>query len=308
MVARIEQLRLCYQKNTNQPKQNTYMRISPSIENNFNFNVSVEPLSFADGTKTEICATRRLDTGAALGNCKKGYGLVQNPELIDMVEKCFSRNGLGEFKRHIAVARGGSRLFARYDFRDKVTTMPKVGDKVGLRLTANNSFDGSSRISLTMGLLRLRCTNGMVTMDSEFNLAQKHTSSVSIDVIMKALDAAMYKHSDIALAFSELSEIEVPQERGEHLLQGLVAKKILSDRVKDGISEIWAKPTYSEDSARTLWNVYNAATQYISHDHEEKHFEAAQKLNARVGSTFLGLARNPTRIQELVLAGIDSAK
>lgn len=269
------------------------MRKSQPIETNHDYTVGVESLHTRDGKETTFCGTRRKDNGLVLGVVKCNYGLIQNSQLVNMAEDVFAANGMGQFNRHVSVCRGGARLFARYDFRDKVAEVPKVGDKVGLRLTINNSFDGSSPVSMAFGALRLICTNGMTTMDSEFSLTKKHTASIEITSFKDALDGSLAKYSDILKVFGEMSEIEVSPDKG---------KLVISDRNSEKVLGIWAHPTYQEDRPRNLFSLYNSVTQWISHDFEANHFENAQKLSARVGTEFINMTRNPSRLQELVEA------
>ena len=46
-----------------------------------------------------------------------------------------------------------------YDFKNQTRALrredPEVGDEVGLRLTLQNSFDRSLRVSFALGMLRL---------------------------------------------------------------------------------------------------------------------------------------------------------
>lgn len=277
------------------------MRKSQPIEGNFNYQVQIQPLFSKEGNATCLKGTRRLDNGEFLGTCTESYGIVQNNDVISMVESVFNINGLGAFERQVKVARGGRRVFARYDFKDKVTTIPKVGDRVGLRLTAHNSFDGSSKLTLEMGLLRLRCTNGMTTMQSEFNMAKKHYLGLDVDSIKDALNNAMTKYSDIVSVFGEMSEINITQAQGETIINNLVKRNVLSERLSKNVLNIWEKPSYAEDSARTLYNLYNANTQYVTHEFEAEHFENAQKMNARLGSEFVAMTRIPSRLSDALV-------
>ena len=271
---------------------------------NPNYEVGLQPLFTHDGVKTQFVCTRRKDNGNVLGVCRGQYGLVQNQSLLDMAESEFAINGLRGFNRTVYLAKGGARMYARYDFRDKVLEVPKIGDKIGLRLTVNNSFGGSSPVTLSFGTLRLVCTNGMARMNDEFNLSQRHNLGISIDAMKTSLDVILARHSDIVKVFGDMAEIEIPQVKGNQIIAGLVKRNVLSERVADRIGEVWANPIHAEDRGRNLFNLYNAATQYLSHEFEDKHFESAQKIGGRVGNAFNEMAHNPSRIEETVLAGL----
>lgn len=258
---------------------------------NFDFPVKLESVSVPslDGegfvTDDKFKVTRRMDTGALLGQVRADYGLVQTSELVDMVEESFGNKGLTDFERKAVVARGGARTYIQYDFKNQVREIKsadrKVGDEVGLRLTLNNSYDGTCRISFALGALRLTCLNGMTTLDREHELTRKHTKNISTAFISEGLGFALLSFESQVVKFQDLADKELTHEQGFLVLNNLVKSKVITERVRKGIAQIWENPRKA-DEARNLWNLNNAATDYLTHQVNDERFEYANRINRKV--------------------------
>ena len=209
----------------------------------------------------------RTDTNQVLGICTEQYGRVQNSDLIGAIEEAFVNVNMTDYEKNVYSVRDGARVYARYDFPNK-TQATQVGDEVGLRLTANNSFDRSCRISFSLGLVRLVCTNGMVTMEDEYSMTKKHTQQVSVDFIEEAIQNAVQAFDDgkPLQVYDRLAAKDITQEQGVRILSGLEKKNLLSTRLREGVESLWVAPTHEEDKARNLYNLLNAVTQHLTRE------------------------------------------
>lgn len=223
----------------------------------------------------------RRDTGEVLGVTSKRYGVVQNRDLIGVAEDAFAKSDLGNFDRSVLVTGKGERLFATYDFKDRQRAL-KVGDEIGMRLTLQNSFDTTLRLSFAIGALRLVCTNGMTTMERDVDMTSKHNSNVNVGFLTDAVNVAVERFETACEAFNKLSEVQFDHDKGFNVLNRLAKSKAISDRQSSKIAAIWASPDYKEDEARSLWNLYNATTQYLTREVEGKRFELSNRVNLNV--------------------------
>lgn len=223
----------------------------------------------------------RRDTGEVLGVTSKRYGVVQNRELIGFAEDAFAKSDLGNFERKVIVTGNGERLFATYDFKDRQRAL-RVGDEIGMRLTVQNSFDTTLRLSFAIGAIRLVCTNGMTTMQRDVDMTSKHNSNVNVGFLSDAVKIAVQRFEAACEAFNKLSEVQFDHDKGFNVLNRLAKSNVISDRQSSRISQIWASPDYKEDEARTLWNLYNATTQYLTREVEDKRFELSNRVNLNV--------------------------
>jgi len=249
------------------------------------FQVEIVPLFQADGLPTGLKATRRTDLGKVFASVGNQYAVVQNSELMNKAEPQFIQK-LGDFNKKVYLVDEGQRTYIRYDFKNYGFTNKKVGDHQ-IRFELRNSFDGSTKVSLALSLLRVVCSNGMTITEDGFNLQQKHNQLVSIDKIGDSIDLAIElfakKHEQIIQA----GETAISQLEGHKILNGLVTRKLVAERVANEIRELWDKPTYAEDADRNLYNLQNAITQHLTHGMElgRNKFELANRLSARLNAT-----------------------
>ena len=274
----------------------------------YDFTVERVPLTVSTtGKKSRVYSHVRTDTGEELGWGTEQYGFVQNGDLVNNAEEAFESRGMTPTNRRIVVTGRGERLFAQYDFMNETAAATRREDRVkgmemGMRLTLQNSFDRSLRVSFAHGMVRLVCTNGMTTLEKEFGMTRKHSSNVEIGFIGDALDKAKGSFAKAAEGFSILGDVDITQEQGRNVLAQLNKSKVLSNVIKDGILKVWENPTHEEDEARNLWTLYNAATQHLTHDVSESRFEYANTVSGNVLRKLRGAASSPDKLNRLVTA------
>ena len=214
----------------------------------------------------------------------------------------FEARGI-DVERKVIVTEGGAKMRAQYDLKGDLfkADVPQVGDTMAYRLTAQNSYDRSLRISFALGLVRLICTNGMTTTEKEVEMVKKHSTNINIgDLITEdALDSALAKLKNGLSVYSRLAGVELEQEQGLTILQNLANAKVFSEKVRENIAQIWNNPTHEEDSARNLYNLNNAVTQHLTHEVADERFEYANRVTSNVLKRFDLASRNKNRLEKL---------
>jgi len=266
----------------------------------YNYNVEIRDLMLADGTKTDFKATVRADTNEPLGVVSSRYSVIQNNDLVNSVEDAFRDLGLKDYSRQIFVEKGGARMFARYDFKEITYRLKNVGDEVGFRMTLQNSHDKSLTSNFELGILRLVCKNGMVRPNSEFKISKIHMGIIDLSDIEASVINAAKAFPKLIEVFDKMSTVDISQDQGHLILQNMVGQRLLSDRLKVQIANVWDKPTYKEDRGRNLFNLYNASTEVLSHQVEEKSYQLSNKVNHRIASTLIEASNDKTRFEELL--------
>ena len=274
-------------------------------------------------------ASVRSDNGEVLGVHTSRYGIVQNGDLIEKAESAFARKGLGDYERNIYVTDGGAKRRVNYDFKGHDIEVPEGGDKMGFRLTLQNSFDRSLRVSFALGMLRLVCTNGMQTLEKELDMLKKHSKKFDLNALLTddAIDKALASFTKTGNTYAALARVGITQEQGIFALQNQADTGLISDKVREGISSVWNNPR--EDGAdgsvgddRNLYQLYNAATQYLTSDNlvdkksgdavgtfESTRFEYANRVSGQLLKRFNLASDNPKRFEKLVaVAKADGVK
>jgi hypothetical protein len=257
------------------------------MSDSYDFQVVQEPLFNRDGKaaligKSPVMGNFRTDTGQCLGTSTEKYAIVQNGALVEQVEDALNKvSGLGDFTSQKLVARDGSRFYGVYDFPSMVKPVV-VGDGAGMRLTLNNSFDRTTGVDFTLGLMRLICLNGQMTLVADTSVTRKHSRKLTLDFITDAIHSCTLKFEESVKDFGTLAKREITQEQGGLILDNLAIKKVLAESMKDSIQMIWEAPSFEADKGRNLYNLYNATTQHLTHDVEGGRFEYARRVSSAV--------------------------
>ena len=275
-------------------------RTTKPAQDVYDFDVHQEPLLTTDGKRTGYFGMVRRDTAEpiTLGVCTEQYGVVKNADLIEMVESNLaSHDKLSNYNSRKFVVRDGARFYASYDFPDFKTELKPMGkrakgDILGLRLVVNNSYDRSCRVSLSLGFLRLVCTNGMTSLSKEFSMTKRHTLAVNLDFVGDALARATDSVESQAQVFNKLAQRALTDEQGLNLLTKLEEKDIISGKVREGIEAVWRNPAYEEDTDRNLYNLYNAATQFLTRNVSQERYEYSERVNRDLLKVFSGKTRD----------------
>jgi hypothetical protein len=244
----------------------------------------------------------REDNDEILGWTTERYGLVQHRDVISKSDEAFKNRGI-KTTRKVIVTEGGAKMRVQYDLGGDLfkADVPKVGDTMAYRLTAQNSFDRTLRISYALGLVRLVCTNGMTTTEKEVEMVRKHSTNINIaDIITDdALDRALGKLKNSLNVYGRLAQVDLTQEQGIHILQNLANTKVFSEKVRESVAHIWNAPTHEEDKDRNLYNLNNAVTQHLTHEVADSRFEYANRVTGNVLKRFDLASRNKSRLTKL---------
>jgi len=273
--------------------------------NHWDYTVESVKLLTPEGRESGWLGNQRTDTGEVIGISTEHYGIVNNRDVIAKADEAIEARGLVPKEKEIVISDNGAKMRALYDFSDTIKSkVPEVGDEMGFRLVINNSFDRSLRLSFALGLVRLVCTNGMTTLEKEFDLTKKHSKSINIDDLLTAdkLSTALDSFDSSLDVYARLARTEVTQEQGLNVLQNLTKANVISEKLREPIARIWNDPTHAEDSDRNLYNLNNAVTQHLTTDVAAERFEYANRITGQVLNRFEKASKNSKRLAALVKA------
>jgi len=249
--------------------------------------------------RTGDYANQRMDTGARVGITSEKYGIVQNGDLLNMVKDTFGTMSLGDYEEKSFVVDEGKRFYGQFDFPQQ-NRAPVVGDDVSLRLTVRNSYDKTCRASVSVGMLRLVCTNGMTSMRKAASLSCRHSSTVSIASIRDGIADAVSMFDDSVKDLTVMAGKDISHEQGVLILNNLAQKKVLSESLKDSIELVWNEPTHLEDNGRSVYNLYNACTQHLTHVGQSR-FEYSSKRSDAVLNSLFRVAKDEKFFGRMIL-------
>jgi len=262
--------------------------------NEWDFKVVPVRLHLPDGRPSNMIVNAREDTGWVFGQrSEKGYGLIQNADFVSTIRNALTGLGMTDYNESILITGNGARIYATYEFDQRIKTVNKVGDKVGLVLRFADSKDGTLSAMGELMAKILRCLNGCATEKGEFSLYQRHNANINLEFV-KTVIANAVENFDAALhMFDRLSEVAVSDEQGVNLIKRLP----LSEKARDSIQTIWINPNFAVSRARTLFALYDAATEYLR-DISKDRFEHAAKANRQILHRIVS-GLDPAKLAEL---------
>jgi len=267
--------------------------------NNISFPVTMEPLFLREGVDTGIYATvRRDENGNAVDtfhSFSERYGLLTNDTLVNGIEESMAKAGLTDWTREAFAYDNGKRCQIVWTFKNRTIKIPKVGDEMAFRITARNSYDGTWRASLVDSVMRLACLNGMCKSSNEFSLYRKHTSGLDVSMIVAGLEGALKRFDQWADDMSILN-VKITDAQGLNVLSHAQEDGVINGNVREGIVGFWMAPRREADQARTLLNLYNAGTEYLTHTLGRERHQHSTEVNGRWTEHLLDLGRDQSRL------------
>jgi hypothetical protein len=263
---------------------------------NFAFPVTLEPLT-VEGYDSGFYGTVRRDEGfpRVLGVAGERYGLLQNGDFINQIEEGFKKANLSGFEREVAVMDHGARCQAQWTFKNRTIKVRKVGDEMAFRVTARNSYDGSWKVSLVDTIERLACLNGAVRSEKGIMLQGKHTSRLNVDRIVGGLGTMLQRFETWAQDL-DLLVLPITQAHGSHILSHAQDDGIISGSNRDGILSFWNAPRRKEDEERTVYNLWNAGTEFFTHVLKRERFQYADTVNAEYTGWMMEIGRDKDKL------------
>lgn len=262
-------------------------------DSNFAFPVSLEPLYTREGRESGLFATVRRDDDnvRVFASASERYGLLLNETLVEQIEEGIAKADLSGFERQAFVYDHGARFECQWVFKNRTIKVPRVGDQIAFRITVRNSYDGTWKASLLDSVMRLACSNGAVRSEVGLMLAKKHTSRLDVSTIVSGLETMLNRFERWA-ADLDLLVLPISQAQGSHILGHAEEAGVISGSTREGILSFWNAPRRREDEDRTLLNLYNAGTEYMTHVMGRERHQYSQATNARWTGHMIGLGRD----------------
>lgn len=302
--ADLSKLRQQYESETQVAR--SYGQKISSGQNAHDYIVRSVPLYTADGKPANAWGNQRTDTGVIIGVTSERYGIVQNAAFTDSIENGFRDIGLSYTKRDAIVTRWGARSHIEYEFNTRTAVVAK-GDTVALRIIARNSFDGTSKSSISVGAVRLVCLNGMTSFKQDLSMSVRHTTNVSPAFVNQVLQQAMAEWAELNNVWANMARVSLTQQQGYTIIENLTKRGIYAERFAKAVTDVWARPSYREDEGRNIWNLYNAHTQVLTHNYGIAKYEMTQRSGHNIVTSLRGASVNENEFLSLVTpAGKDN--
>jgi hypothetical protein len=251
------------------------------------FPVSLRPIFVSKDDGYHVVPHRRAvvreDSGMPISVLSDRYSLVPHQRILDIVEEAIRPLDVGPVPRGIFVDRGGARMRALFKFPSLAKPVV-AGDTICPCLKIQNTYDGTSRISIHIGAFRVVCTNLAVGGGGVFagGFMSVHAGEIPIQEVAAQLASYLTSFEAIVALYRAWTEEVLTDGTLEEIL------KPFSPKHREAVAgEIAAK------AARTVYEAYNVATWYATH--RMRSHRTAFELLALVNRSFQRVFPLPVR-------------
>jgi len=238
------------------------------------FPVSLQPVFTKDGNIVPtVRAVVREDDQRPISSVSDKFTLIPHEEVVTVAQNFLATLGPNP-ETIFTLTNDGAVLMCTCTFKDKTFTVGgtdhKVGDPIGLRVHIENAYNGTKCLRFKIGGINISCLNGMVAFEDFFNISIRHTGSYNLDFpeAGEVFDAFKAKCS----GWDSYGKIMLnPNTYGDYVLKAneeyVIPEKLSKALVTNAAPE------------RSVWQLYNDFTYYVTHDSKASPVGKVNKLN-----------------------------
>lgn len=237
----------------------------------------------------------RSDTDEAIGIVGDRYSVIQNHEAFDFFDAI-----VGEGKAAYASAGsfdGGRRIFLTADMGSiEIKNAHLIGDTVQKYLVLTNTHDGSGALQAFFSNLRIVCKNtlNMAIRMAKDGIKVKHTRNAKDRMLetQRVMQAANRYQDDFLLVANTLAQTPFTMDQMKEYANALMPAKVdakVSTRSDNNREELISLfESGKGNSGKTLWDAYNAATEWSDHHRGTRLVNGRDESEARLASNWFG--------------------
>ena len=231
-------------------------------------------------------AVVRTDTGAPLSVVSDKYTVVKHQDILEAVNMAIKPLDVGPTPSGVFVDRGGARLRALYKF-PSLSRRVQEDSEICPCIKIQNTYDGTSRVSIHIGAFRFVCTNLAVGGGGSFagGFMSIHAGTIDISVITKQLSFYLSNFDRIVETYRLWADRATNYEELKVALEGV--GKLHSKELLREFSPIGSAGTIFR-GYDNVYRLYNRATDYATHKTRTANsaFDLLAAINAGFQKTY----------------------
>lgn len=242
------------------------------------FPTGIRPISYVDldGSPREIpnrMVVVREDTGETLAVVSDRYAFVPHQQLLDVMENAAASLDCGPVPKGIYVDRKGARMRAIFKFPGLSQELER-GDEICPCVQVANTYDGTSRIHVSIGAFRFVCTNLAVGGGGIFagGFMAVHAGEIPVDQVGDQLADYLGRFASVIEVYQSWMKMRLDPEKLLPALKGVAERH--RRRIWEGVTT----------PSPSVFEAYNAATAYATH--HTRSFRLAFTLLERINQGF----------------------
>jgi hypothetical protein len=247
------------------------------------------------------------------------YGLLKHEDFLGKIEKNLANRGFHDFAwgpdmtkeekseiphREIFADKDGGTIRARFFLPTKENVGNNNKDEIGICLDSWNSITGKKSEKMQMGAFRFVCSNGMIGFNDSVSFSKKHTGGnfgedLGDMILDKQFDALWGDYGKDLEVYRNMDSQVITKDQLESIIKSLPVgnpEKQRKNNHFDGIRDRFWISEFDTDrrdrSEHTLWDLYNATTEHITHTVEKENgkVDLAHRMQEKVTPFFKNLS------------------
>ncbi len=185
-------------------------------------------------------------------------------ELIDHVLAACQQRSLAIRKQEFSLSRDKGQMYGILVMR------AESGSDFSLAMGIRNSIDKTMPVGLAAGANVLVCDNS--SFSAEVVIKRRHTSGIHDalpGLVAGAIDKFLLQAQHQSATFARWKDQAIDLPTATDLIVRAAEAKIIPARAILPVRAEFAKPRHAEFGGDRVWTLYNAFTQYLTHDREE---------------------------------------
>jgi hypothetical protein len=242
----------------------------------------LEPIYYGRLSKNVIENRKAVvdrNTGSAFDIVSDAYELVHHELVLDKLMSSIPEH-FGQPKYNVSLFGDGASAFFTFTFPEiKYEVNGSTGE---VRFQMRNSYDRSSFLSLSYGLLELVCTNGLVAFRERERSRAKHLDkSISEFDLKEKIESGIGAIEDSMIAWGKWAKIQIPEAH----IQEAIAELPFSETEQEKLFRLpllnhKEETIESLGKKASLWSLNSAATQYANVVAPERRIDIEHKMPA----------------------------
>lgn len=192
---------------------------------------------------------------------------ISHRMLLDEVLGALTERGLVIDRREFSLSRDKHQLFSIFTMRGNDAIAKDFSLALGLRNSTNKTLPAG----IVSGARVFVCDNLALTGD--IVIKRKHTSGIEEalpGLIRSALDQWVLKAQEQATVFNRWKTIEIDSKVATDVIVRSAEAGALPQAGILPVRREFLNPRHAEFAGNTVWGLYNAYTQYLTHDRVER--------------------------------------
>lgn len=249
----------------------TAHRFTSKDDESVSYGENVE--AFSRGHKAVV----RTDTNEFVGVVSSSYKLMTNQEYFGTIEEAVRRAVPEELLDGAVVRDRSTGMWSQREYvlpaYAQALRNSQHETKMGLRIIASNSYDGSSSARLMVGLIDFYCTNGMIIGKNIEKSARRHTARLAPDLFVSPLIRSIETTNSMIEEYQQMLDTRLQYDAAVEFFEKNFSGKRSAQMMERLGVEI-------EDRGNNVFALMSTLTYYSSH--LDKHFPARGDGNERM--------------------------